>query len=239
MVDHKILVKKLRRYSIRDTAGNWFQSYLDQRKQFCAANGQRLMAREVTCGIPQGSCLGPLLFIIYLNDLANCLKFLQASIYADDANVMIASDNIEKLIFEAQHELINLSEWMRMNKLSPNPEKTEYMIIGHSCKVNMMKISNALMLNDSVITRVTKAKSLGVNVDENLKWDEHYNTVKGKICGGLASLKKLKNIIPQRKLCSVYYAIIESHLCYANEIWAVFQKQNLIPSNAYRIRPGQ
>ena len=72
------------------------------------------MAREVTCGIPQGSCLGPLLFIIYLNNLENCLKFSQASIYADDTNVTIASDDIEKLVFEAQQELLNLSEWMRI-----------------------------------------------------------------------------------------------------------------------------
>ena len=86
---------------MRDTAGNWFQSNLDQRTQFCAANGQISMAREVTCGIPQGSCLGPLLFVIYLNDLES-LKFSQTSIYADDSNVTIASDDIEKLILEAQ-----------------------------------------------------------------------------------------------------------------------------------------
>ena len=151
-------MEKLRRYGMRDTAGNWFQSYLDQRTQFCAANGQKSMAREVTCGIPQGSCFRPLLFIIYLNDLENCLKFSQASIYADDTNVTIASDDIEKLVFEAQQELLNLSEWMRINKLSPNPAKTEYMIIGHSRKVNTLNISNALMLNDSVIKRVTKTK---------------------------------------------------------------------------------
>ena len=95
------------------------------------------------------------------------------------------------------------------------------------------------MLNDSLIKRVPKTKSLGVTIDENLKWDEHFNTVKGKICGGLASLKTLKNIIPQSKLCSVYYAIFESHLRYANEIWGSLQKQRSIPSNAYRIGPDQ
>ena len=90
------------RYGMRDTSGNWFQSYLDQRKQFCAANGPRAMAREITCRIPQGSCLGSLLFVIYLNDLENCLKFSQASIYADDTNVTIASYDMEKMILEVQ-----------------------------------------------------------------------------------------------------------------------------------------
>ena len=108
-------------------------------------------------GIPQGSCLGPLLFVIYLNDLENCLKFSKATIYADDTNVTIASEDIEKLVFEAQQELLNLSEWLRINELSPNPAKTEYMIIGHSRKVNTLNIPNALMLSDSVIKHVTKA----------------------------------------------------------------------------------
>ena len=112
-----------------------------------------------------------------LDDFESCWKFSQASIYADDTNVTITSDDIE---IEAQQELLNLAEWMRINKLSPNPAKTEYMIIGHSRKVNTVNISNALMLNDSVIKRVTRTKSLGVTVYENLKWDEHFNTVKGK-----------------------------------------------------------
>ena len=116
---------------------------------------------------------------------------------------------------------------MRINKLSPNPPKTEYMIIGHSRKVNTLNISNALSLNDSVIKRVTKTKSLGVTVDEKLKWGEYFNTVKGKICSRLASLKKSTNIIPQRKLCSVYYAIVESHLRYSNEIWGSLPKTKL------------
>ena len=122
------------------------------------------MAKELTCGIPQGSCLGPLLLIIFQSDFENCLKFSQPSIYADD-----------KLVFETQQESLNLAEWMRINKLSPNPAKTEYMITGHSRKVN-----NALMSNDSVIKRVIKTKSLGVTVDENLRWDKHFNTFKGK-----------------------------------------------------------
>ena len=204
--------------------GNGFKSYLHNRKQFCSVNGQRSLASEVACGIPQGSCLGPLLFIIYLNDFKKCLEFSIASVYADDTTITIASNDVEKLQCEAQQELLNLSEWMRINKLSPNPAKTEYMIIGHSRKLNKLDISNPLTINGTDIKRVTKTKSLGVVVDESLSWHEQYKIVKGAIYGDFRHLKKLKNMIPQAKLCSVYYAIVESHLRYANEVWGSLPK---------------
>ena len=96
---------------------------------------------EATCGIPQDSCLGPLLFILYLNDFERCLKYSKPNIYADDTNITIASNDKEKLVADAQAELHNITEWMRVNKLTPNPSKTEYMIIGHPMKV---KSTNAL-----------------------------------------------------------------------------------------------
>ena len=103
------------------------------------------------------------------------------------------------------------------------------MIIGHSRKVNALNISSALKLNSADIKRVTKTKSLGVIVDENLKWDEQYKVVKRKVCGGPRSLKMLKNIIPPKELCSVYYATVESHLRYANVIWGNLPKTKLDP----------
>ena len=90
---------------------------------------------------------------------------------------------------EAQEELLNLSEWMRRNKLSPSPAKTEYMIIGHSRKLNTLNISNPLTINGADIKRATKTKSFGVVVDESLSWHEQYKIVKGKIYGGLSSSK--------------------------------------------------
>ena len=122
-VDHSVLVKKLRAYGVRGKPGEWIESYLTSRKQFCSINGLHSKARKVTCGIPQGSCLGPLLFIIYLNDLEECLQSSRASIYADDTSLTIASSDPAKLVDDAHHELLNISEWMRVNKLSPNPKK--------------------------------------------------------------------------------------------------------------------
>ena len=122
-VDHSVLMKKLRAYGVRGKPGEWIESYLANRKQFCSLNGLHSKARKVTCGIPQGSYLGPLLFIIYLNDLEEYLQSSRASIYADDTSLTIASSDPVKLVDDAHHELLNISEWMRVNKLNPNPQK--------------------------------------------------------------------------------------------------------------------
>ena len=155
-VDHSVLMKKLRAYGVRGKSGDWFESYLTNRKQFCSLNGLHSKAKKVTCGIPQGSCLGPLLFIIYLNDLEECLQSSRASIYADDTSLTIASSNSVKLVDDAHRELLNISEWIRVNKLSPNPKKTEFMIIGHPLKTKSLDLPEILTLDGSDIKKLVK-----------------------------------------------------------------------------------
>ena len=157
------MIKKLTAYSIRGTPGNWFKPYLHNRQQYCSINGKKSNLKEITCGIPQGSCLGPLLLILYLNDFEKCLKYSKANIYADDTNVTIASNDEDKLVMDAQAELLNIADWMRVNKLSPNPSKTECMVIGHPQKIKATNMLIGLMWNNTEIKRVSSTKSLGSN----------------------------------------------------------------------------
>ena len=115
-VDNETLLEKLRKYGIRELSGDWLQSYLENRRQYCAANGYESRPRTVTCGIPQGFCLGPLLFIIYPNDFEKCLKVSKAGMYADDTQVTVTSKNVEELVHKSQEELTHICEYMRLNQ---------------------------------------------------------------------------------------------------------------------------
>ena len=122
-VDHQIMVKKLNAIGVRGIAGDWFASFLSNRKQYCSLGDQKSSESLVTCGIPQGSCLGPLLFIIYLNGFEDCLVLSKAGMYADDTHVTLKSDSLAELFESAREEMMNISEWMRIIKLSINPQK--------------------------------------------------------------------------------------------------------------------
>ena len=128
-VDHQILLNKLRNYGIDGIEHQWFSSYLDYCRQFCKVNGVCSDPAEINIGVPQGSCLGPLLFLIYINDLPFALKRAKATMYADDTAISFSSDNIEEIDAIVNSEPDCLEKWSHGNKLSFNVVKTQAMII--------------------------------------------------------------------------------------------------------------
>ena len=122
-VDHKILLSKLQEYGAEGASHGWFTSYLTNREQFCYFDGSTSSKSSIECGIPQGSCLGPLLFVLYINDFENCLKSTIPNMYADDTCVNIASENLNELLADLKNELENVSNWIRINKLMTPDEE--------------------------------------------------------------------------------------------------------------------
>ena len=223
-------------YGIDGIELEWFRSFLSCRLQYCTLNGHQSSSQQVACGIPQGSCLGPLLFILYLNDFESCLKFSKANLYADDTEVSFPSNELSDVMRNFQAELKSISKWMRMNKLSIHPEKTEFIVIDHPRRQRKLPELQPFYLDNIRLKQFHKTKYLGLTIDDQLSWKVQYKSVRGKLAGGLASLRKLKDILRQSQLLNVYQALVESHLRYANVVWVALSKTKLSTLQRYQDR---
>jgi len=128
-LNHNILLEKLEHYGVRGVASELLQNYLKNRYQYVSLNGTSSTMREILCGVPQGSILGPLLFLVYINDIINCSNILQFILFADDTNLFHSDPNIWDLMKSLNEELELLSSWFKSNKLSLNVKKTNYIIL--------------------------------------------------------------------------------------------------------------
>ena len=128
-VDHNILLKKLHCYGVRGIANEWLASYLKNRKQFVSIGGHISSTQVIQTGVPQGSVLGPLLFLLYVNDLNKSIKNSRAYHFADDTNILLSNESLEPpLAKKMNQDLKNLSQWLKARKLSLNVKKTELII---------------------------------------------------------------------------------------------------------------
>ena len=179
-VDHDILLSKLEAYGIKDSTYNFFKSYLNIRTQKCVLNGSISESKSLAFGIPQGTILGPLLFILYINDLPNCLENSEPQMYADDTHLTFAGNNVDIIEQKLNQDLIGVSNWLVANKLTLNKSKTEFMVIGSRLRLGTFDRSPALKIDNVLIKQVGSTKSLGVHVDEHLTWNTHISHISKK-----------------------------------------------------------
>ena len=131
----------------------------------------------LTCGIPQGTILGPLLFLSYINDLPHCLSNSQPRMYADDTHLTYADNDICSIEASLNQDLSNINRWLIANKLTLNMTKTEFMLIGSRQKLNSLSVLPGLEINGTQLNRVNFTKSLGVLIDENLTWSNVWSVL--------------------------------------------------------------
>ena len=187
----------------------WFNSYLSERKQQCWVNGHLSSPKTIKCGIPQGSIIGPLLFLIYINDLPNCLKHSNPRMFADDTNITTTGKSITKLIQFTNIDLKNISDWLLANKLSLNVTKTEQMFIASDDSLNKISDSAIIYLGHKQLKRVRKSKYLGIPIDERLSWAEHIDIVSKKVSSAIVSLKLVRSFIDKKTAITIYNSLIQ------------------------------
>lgn len=220
-IDHELLLRKLGHYGFDTQVLKWFESYLDSREQKCSVNGNLSEPRQISCGVPQGSILGPLLFLIYINDLPNCLVMAQPRMFADDTNITVSADNLSDLRLNLNKALTDLSVWLKANKLSLNLTKTEYMIIGSRQRIKATTDNESIIvqLESKTISKVDSTKSLGVHIDANLSWKTHVDSTSKKISSGIGALKRLRPFVSQETSTKIYKSLIEPYFDYCNGVW--------------------
>ena len=242
-VDFEILLAKLKHYGVRGTENEWFRSYLSNRTQYVIINGVKSSSQVVKCGVPQGSVTGPLLFLIFINDICRATE-LFTLLYADDTTFQLSGEDLSILYLQVNQELEKARRWFQANKLTLNTDKTKYMIFKNP-NLKQHVHYGVLSIGQDVISRVghncneTSFKFLGHHVDDKLSWTSHVNQIASKLMSANFALSQAKNLLPKSIKLSVYRALFESHL-YSAPIWgaacpSTVKRLNILQKRAVRL----
>ena len=178
-VNHEMLLKKLEHYSIRGIPNNWFRSFLTERYQFTTVSNQSSAKSKISHGVPQGSVLGPLLFLVYINDLNKAIIHNQVHHFADDTNFLITRKSLKKINIYVNHDLRLLCHWLRANKISLNASKTEIIIFKRKNK-QIQKHLN-FRVSGQKIEITNSVKYLGIQLNDSLTWKTHLISLKNML----------------------------------------------------------
>ena len=223
-LEHEVVIKKLARYGIRGTCQEWFKSYLSNRtmrlKCRTSLNPEEVKSKtyDVNYGTPQGSCLGPLIFLIFCNDLHLHMEHTKCIQFADDTTIYLGSKNLNYLKYCIEQDLCILQDWFNANKLTLNLEKTVGMLFNpnqNHHNDNHIRIE----LNSKILPMVKSIKFLGTWIDNTLNWKTHLEKLSLRITSRNGLLRRGKNLLNSHALKVLYYAQIHSLIQYGIVLW--------------------
>ena len=226
-INHEILLKKLFHLGFKQSSINWFQNYLTNRKQRIIANNKFSDLKDIVCGVPQGSILGPLLFLLYVNDLGDCLQYTKYKLYADDTVLYLSTPlryNYDELL---NKDLLNMHNWCQENKLTVNLKKTKYMATASSSK-KLKKLREAKITMGGVeLQKTTEFKYLGITIDNCLNFNKHVSVLNQTVSHKIYLLNKIRWFIKEEDSINIYKTMILPHLTYGDVIYSATSKGNL------------
>ena len=217
-VDHRILLCKLNHYGFRGHTNKFIESYLSDRLQYTVVNGVKSNINGIETGVPQGSVLGPLFFLIYINDIINCIDDGKTTLFADDTTILFHDQNLMTLKQKAEKGMEKVYDWLLSNKLSLSWEKTFFMIY-HSPKKNINNFQELKVYN-FLIKRVTTIKYLGMHIDDQLKWDKHINHICNSLSRNFHLFYSIRNLLSDQLKRQLYFSLVHSRILYGIELYA-------------------
>ena len=217
-VDHNVVVRKLQQIGVVNTELNWFKNYLNNRTQVVKIENKSSQVSDISTGVPQGSILGPLLFVLVINDLPPHLDNCGTLMYADDTDLFYSSKDVKKIEYTLTKDIDKINNWLEENSLFLNKKKTECVLFRTGARLNSVQ-DFTVYVKGTPITQVLEYKFLGVTLNETLSWNAHVSSILSKAGKRIGMLGRIRSNITINTTNRIYKSFIIPVLEYYDTVW--------------------